>query len=364
MLDGALYYTVYLLIVTALTIGCSIKYASYPNSRLENKGLGAQGGALILSVFMALFIGFRPRHRAFVDMNNYVQSYYTFLFGENFQFDTEADNLIFDNIFAYLGANYYDVTIFFLIIAIIYFGGIYISSRKLFPQDTLYAIVIYLAGFSTFSYATNGIKAGAAAAIFLCAIGFYRNKILCAILLLLSIGFHHSMVLPVAAFVICYFYRKPKVYLGFWVFSFLIAAAHITFFQNLFGGMADEGGSRYLLADESSESAYITGFRLDFIIYGLFPIAVGYYAIFKKKYQSKLYDLIYCTYILVNSIWMLCMYASFTNRIAYLSWFMLPYVLVYPFFDKEFVTDQYSKLNKIAWVQLGFTLFMQIFYYG
>ena len=364
MLEGGLYYAVYLFIVTILTVWCSLKYASYPNSRLADKGVSTQWGALILSMLMVLFIGFRPKHKVFVDSNNYIQSYYTFIYGKNFQFDNNAENLIFDNLFAYLGSNNYEITVFFIIIAFIYFGGTYLSSRKLFPRDTLYGIVIYLAGFSTFSYATNGIKAGAAAVIFLCALGYYRKRIICALFLLISIGFHHSMVLPVTAFTICYFYRKPKVYLWIWLLSFLIAAAHISYFQNLFGGMADESGSRYLLANESSKFSYITGFRMDFIIYGLFPIVVGYFAIFKKNYQSKLYNCIYCTYVLTNSIWMLCMYASFTNRIVYLSWFMLPYVLVYPFFDKKFMPNQYKNLNKVVWVQLGFTLFMQIIYYG
>lgn len=364
MLNPELYYTVYLLIVTIYTIALSNKYSRMPDSRLSNKKVSSNLSSLFLIICLTLFIGLRPKHRAFVDMSNYDTSF-AILKGRIFEFNPDATNRIFDNFMYYMATNGYDITVFFFIMAVVYFGGIYISSRKLFPCDTLYAIIIYLGAFSTFSYGTNGIKAGAATAVFLCALGFYKNKILCLLILLASIGIHHSMIMPVVAIIICYYYRNPKVYLLGWLFSLVIALAHITYFQHLFGGMADESGAGYLtLEGVSSYALYITGFRFDFVFYSFFPIASGYYAIFKHGYKSNYYNWIYCTYLLTNAVWMLCMYANFTNRIAYLSWLMLPIVLVYPFFDKQFVTNQYKKLNIVAWGHLGFTIMMEVVYYG
>jgi hypothetical protein len=37
------------------------------------------------------------------------------------------------------------------------------------------------------------------------------------------------------------------------------------------------------------------------------------------------------TYLLANAIWVLLINANFSNRFAYLSWFMMPWVLLYPF---------------------------------
>ena len=37
------------------------------------------------------------------------------------------------------------------------------------------------------------------------------------------------------------------------------------------------------------------------------------------------------TYLLANAVWVLAIHASFSNRFAYLSWFMMPWVLLYPF---------------------------------
>jgi hypothetical protein len=37
------------------------------------------------------------------------------------------------------------------------------------------------------------------------------------------------------------------------------------------------------------------------------------------------------TYLLANAIWVLLINANFSNRFAYLSWFMMPWILLYPF---------------------------------
>ena len=37
------------------------------------------------------------------------------------------------------------------------------------------------------------------------------------------------------------------------------------------------------------------------------------------------------TYLLANALWVLAIHANFSNRFAYLSWFMMPWVLLYPF---------------------------------
>lgn len=360
MIDPDSYFTIYLIFVSILTFVCSDQYSKYSNARLDSSASGNYIGATVIAVIFILFIGLRPKSGVFIDMMNY-DSMYRMTSGNAFEFDYDANNYIFDNFFAYFSSNSFPIELFFLIIAALYFGGIYVSCKRLFPNDTLYAFVIYAGAFSTFSYATNGIKAGAAASIFLWAIGYYDRKLICALLMLVSLGFHHSMVLPITAFGICWLYRNPKSYLVWWVLSLFIAAAHITFFQSLFGGIADESGALYLTI---GDGGYRTAFRLDFIIYSSIPVFLGYYIINTLRYRSKIYNLFYCTYLLTNSVWMLCMYASFTNRIAYLSWFMLPIVLIYPFFDKAFVINQYGKLNIVAWCHLGFTIMMQVVYYG
>lgn len=364
MVSATIYYSVYLLIVTSLTIILSLKYALYSKSRFNESSSGYLIPSIIVATFFCLFIGLRPLHSVFIDMNNYAATY-DIISVETFEFNPDHTNVIFDNFISYMAMNGYPIQSFFVIVAFGYFGGIWFACKRLFPKDLLYAFVIYLAAFSTFTYATNGIKAGLAASVFLCAFGFKKNFVISFLFILFSIGIHHSMVLPAYAFICAFLFRKSKYYLLFWLFALIIAVLHISYFQELFAGFADEGGASYLDVEGGDDvRLYLTGFRPDFIIYSAAPIAIGYYAIFKRGYQSKVYSLIYNTYVLTNAIWMLCMYASFTNRIAYLSWLMLPFVLVYPFFDKEFMDNQYNALNKVAWGQLIFTIFMTYIYYG
>lgn len=355
-----LYHDVYLAIVTILTIFVSIEYTRMPQSRLKSDKAPKQIAALIVAILFAAFIGFRPISGAFVDMMNYL-TMYNFFSHFRFEFSFDTDNVLFDNLQKWMAYMGYDIRLFFVLVAYIYFGCMFVAFRKMFPKDALYMLVIYLGAFSTFSYGTNGIKAGAAASLFLCAIAYRHNWKLLLLFCALSLGFHHSMVLPLVALGITVFYRNTKTYFGIWLVCILLAALHVTFFQGIFNGMTDEHGQGYL---SSVDGQYSHGFRIDFIIYSAFPVISGYYAVFKHGYRSRLYTTMFNTYLLVNSVWMLCMYASFTNRIAYLSWQMLPVVLVYPFFDKEFVPRQYSKLNLVAWWHLGFTLFMSIIYYG
>lgn len=360
MIPAQYYNIIYLLFLLVMTIVMSLKYASYSDSRINSTQTAGQSGAICLTIVMILFFGLRPLSYVFVDMMNYYLMY-GWGAGKYFIFDLDTENFIFDNLFNYMSSNRLGYELFFFIIAAIYIGFIYLACRKLFPNDTTYAMVIYLAAFSTFSYGTNGIKAGAAASIFLLAIPYWRKWVIPVIILIISLGFHHSMVLPIVAFICAKFYHKPKIYFLFWVLCIILAAAHITAFQELFASMADDRGAEYL---EDNDSGYRSGFRLDFIAYSAAPILLGRYLMNRKGYQSETYDFIFCLYTFTNAIWILCMYASFTNRIAYLSWFMLPIVLIYPFLDYWFENKQYKALNSVAWGHLAFTLIMTFIYYG
>lgn len=363
MIPAAYYSTIYLIIVTIMTLVAYSQYQGRNGLReFKHTPTDVIGGLLVL--FMVLFVGFRPVNgRYFVDMANYVQYYTIFYEGEPFHFDRNAENILFDNLFAWWGSEWLGYTSFFVFIAGIYFGAAYLGIRKLFPNHRLTAYLVFLAAFSTFSYSTNGIKAGAAASLFILAMGYRENLKVCIPLILLSWGFHHSMIMVVAGFVLTLFVRNPKYYFYGWVFCFLMAAAHVTAFQHFFSGFTTEHGAGYLLGDGSGDGTK-GGFRIDFILYSSMPVLVGYYAVFKKKMQlSKLYKDLLNLYLCVNGIWMLCMYAEFTNRIAYLSWFLYPIVLIYPYLQEQWGKARYKTFGLVMLGHLGFTLFMNIIYY-
>ena len=175
------------------------------------------------------------------------------------------------------------------------------------------------------------------------------------------------MKLPIVAFILASLYKNPKMYLAVWGMCVLISLAHITWFQNLFAQISadngDASGANYLLGSDANGWGGKSGFRYDFVLYSAMPIWVGYYALYKKKIKSASYNFVLNTYTVLNSVWMLCMYAEFTNRIAYLSWFMYPFVLIYPLVCENWGIQKYRTLSKIMLYHLGFTLFMQIIYY-
>lgn len=362
MIAAKFYGTIYLGGVAILTVTQMARYSGYSDGRLHQSARLSSIPTLIWTLLLTAFIGLRPMSVVFVDMVNY-RAFYDVSWGCDFSFRRDAENLLFDNLLTYLAASRQDITLFFVLIAALYFGCMYWACRKMFPRDTFFAYIIYLAAFSTFSYATNGVKAGAAASLFLCALAYSQERWWKSWLFLaLSLGFHHSMILPIGAYVVCSVCKNTRLYLALWALCILIAAAHISFFQDLFLSMSDESGAGYLSGSETD--GVTNGFRPDFIFYSSFPVVVGCYAVIRNHYRSDLYAFLFHIYLLVNSIWMLCMYASFTNRIAYLSWFMLPIVLIYPFFDQQFVPRQYKKLNLVAGGHLMFTLLMQVVYYA
>lgn len=363
LIPAAYYHIVYLVLVSLITL---VMYTQYNNRNglREFKQTRTDIIGVALALFMMIFIGFRPVDECFVDMVAYVQ-YYDLLFeGEWFYFDYETNNLLFDNLFAWWGSKRLGYTSFFILIAIIYFGAAYGGIRKLFPNHCLAAYLVFLAAFSTFSYGTNGIKAGAAASLFILAMGYRENLKVCIPLVLLSWGFHHSMIMVVAGFVLTLFVKNPKCYFYGWGLCFLMAAAHVTAFAHFFSDFTTEHGAAYLLTEGGNEGRK-GGFRIDFILYSVMPVFVGWYAVFKKRMNlSPLYKDLLNLYVCLNGTWMLCMYANFTNRIAYLSWFLYPIVLIYPFLQEPWGRNRYKIFGWVMLGHLGFTLFMNIIYYG
>ena len=363
-----LYRPIYLLIVTILTYFVCRRYYDWGSEDVVVEEVAAEREhklqiryASLLAIFMTLFIGLRPIRGHFVDMYNYKVNYMALYYGKSFKFSWDTDNYLFDNLTLWLGSNQIDLVYFFLFMAILYFGLMYWACRKMFPNDTLLSFLVYLAAFSTFSYGTNGIKAGAAASMFLVALAYRENWKIAALFCFLSLGFHHSMLVPIVAFVLASFSRTPSNYLLIWLLCLFLAAIHVTDFMVFFSGFTDERGAHYLVDDVENAALYVSGFRPDFILYSAVPIFLGYYYIQNQKIESDTYNYLWCTYTLTNSVFLLCTYGHFINRIAYLSWLMYPFVLIYPVLYGDSGVNQQRYLKYAVYGHLGFTLFNNLF---
>ncbi|MBQ1748645.1 MAG: EpsG family protein, partial [Bacteroidales bacterium] len=73
-----------------------------------------------------------------------------------------------------------------------------------------------------------------------------------------------------------------------------------------------------------------TGFRWDFLLYSSMPVLLGWYVIFRKRIYTRTYALLLGTYMYANAFWIMIIRAPYSNRFAYLSWFLYPIALAYP----------------------------------
>ena len=364
MFTPQLYAPVYYIVLALITLFLSIRYAQYPAYRVGIQQKQTIGYSLILLVAVLLFIGLRPLSWAFVDMRNYYIYYNKIIDGGiEFSFDFHTQNILFDNLFNWMALSGININVLFFFIAFIYFTFMWLACRKWFPKDTLYAFVIYLSAFSTFSYGTNGIKAGAAASIFMLALSYRHKSLLLSILLaLISWGFHHSMYVVIFAYILVLLVNNPKYYLYGWFLCIVFALLKINPLQQIMLALSDESGSEYLTSTESEGWHSAIGFRPDFLLYSAIPVLIGFYTIFKSNIKSIEYTMLFNIYLTLNSLWILCMYIPYNNRIAYLSWFLLPIVSVYPMFRLDMWSKQYKILNLVVWIYMSFSLFAVYFF--
>lgn len=361
-----LYQLIFLISVTCLTLyyNNSYKETYTLSSAIPTYSIWYREDYFIVAfaLIITFFIGLRTDASGFGDTMNYRLGYH-YQEGHKFIFKLNTTNLIWDNFFYWWACMRLGIRNLFVLVSSGYFMISLWTCKRFFPKDYAIAFLVFLAAFSTFSYSVNGIKAGLAAAVYMLGLSYHKQLIYSIPIILVSWGIHHSMSLPVCAFVLVQFVKNPQYFYYGWVMCSIIAFLHISFFQNLFAGMTDESGASYLTGTGDGSDGTRGGFRLDLIIYSAMPVIVGYIAEIRNRLVlSDTYRMLIHIYIVTNSVWMLCMYANFTNRIAYLSWFMYPYVLIYPFLREDFLENQYQTFANVVLVHLGFTLFMFLIY--
>lgn len=246
---------------------------------------------------------------------------------------------------------------FFLITAILYTGNHLLACRQCCPKQYGLLFLAFIVSFSFFSYGVNTLRAGLAASFLVLGITSYQRKWVAAICLVIAIGFHYSMLLPAMAFIVARFYNRPKLYIGIWFACCILSAVAGSQFETFFSGLTDDSRASYLRTAANS-THYKVGFRIDFILYSLAPIAAGWYYLVVKKVRSEFYSIILNTYILANCFWLLVIRANFSDRFAYLSWFLYPLVIMYPMLCFPLWKRQTSKIALTLFCLEGFTFIM------
>lgn len=362
--DPSLYYPVYIYSLLFLTIGYMVSISKYGTSfilRNTNQPL-----VLIYIFLFVLLVGSRPISIFFGDTVNYAQSYRFFVYGI-LLYNPDSSEWFFEWLM-YQCSQVMDVHSFFLLVEILYVLPVLWACKKLVPNHALLMFLVCMGAFSFFTYGTNGIRNGMACSLIIAALacvqGNLFQKIIGGVLAFLAFNIHRSTALPIVCILATFFVKDTRLILGWWIASIFLSLVAGGPIEAFFTGLGfDDRLSSYATDDSADAMFSSTGFRWDFLLYSAMPILLGYYVVIKRKIWDKNYLLLLHTYILCNSFWVMMIRASYSNRFAYLSWFLYALVLIYPCLKLPIWKDQGKKTALIMGGHLGFTLFMYLIYY-
>lgn len=321
-------------------------------------------GARIISwaLGLILWLGLRPVSWAFGDTGNYARTYLSIPY---MNYEVSSDPFFYGLMKSFALAGI-DVHLWFFLIEAVYIGGSLYAVYKLFPYRTSLALAVVLSSFSFYSYGVNGIRNGMACAMVLMALPFLKNKkyLPFGILALLAFNTHSSVALPLAALGLASVYKNTKIYFYGWMVCIVLAVVAGGTFENLFihQDVIDTGFDASYYNNENTDMSLFShrGFRYDFLLYSCVPIGVGYYFVIKQKWNNAWYKILLNTYIICNSVWVLVNQNWLSNRIAYLSWFMYGYVLMYPLLMCSMIKNRDKKVKLAVLGNAGFSYFMWI----
>ena len=361
-------YFIFYLILTWMTV---LYYVGSNRQKvLHSEGSPMQGVALLMTIVITFFLGLRPNAAIFGDMTLYSHTYLNVINGYTpISYHTEW---LWDNMMYFCKSVGINITEFYLIVEMGYFFGMFICCLLLMRKDLWIAMLFFCTAFSCYSYGTNGIRNGLSCSIALVGIsllGMGGNKRIGALIILyIAFSIHRSIMLPIAAaFTSLFLIKDTKIALRFWVASIFISLAAGPLIEGFFAALGfDDRMSRYasVNATEATQSQFSrTGFRWDFLFYSMFPVIFTWYLTQHRRFSDRVFNIIANTYLLCNAFWIMVIRSSFSNRFAYLSWFIYPVVIAYPLLRMNIWKDQDRKTALILFFYSGFTFFMFFVYY-
>jgi len=350
----AVYYNILLCVVliTLFRLYVMQKRIAYSNT-----------GSFLLLTFIVLYMGLRPINGNFFgDMGDYATTFIRYSNGD-YSYLTVGDILY--NYYVKVCSSIMQVRSWFLLTAFIYVGSMYWACKRIFLNYAFIAFLVCVTAFSFWSYGTNGIRNGMATSLFLLSLSFFEQKknffastLVGILLCLLAMGIHKSIMLPFLAALLAIFYTNTRHYIYFWMISIVLSLLAGRFWENFFGSLGFDERTSYFTNTENADLFSSTGFRWDFLLYSMVPIILGWYVVVKRKMQDKLYLLLLNTYIISNAFWILVIRASYSNRFAYLSWFLYPIVLIYPLLKFNLWKRQNVKMSVVVFLHFLFTYVM------
>ena len=358
-------YYIFFLIISWMTV---LYYVGSNNQKiLYSEGKSPiQGVAILLTLVLIVFIGLRPVNgKFFGDMGMYSHTYLNII--NNYVPIDFNKEWLWDNLTAFCKKSGLNENEYFLVISFGYFAGMLICALELMRKNLWLALLFFFISFSCYAYGTNGIRNGLACSFALVAICLLveggLKRPLAFVLMFLAMGIHRSVMLPCAAAIAStYIIKDTKWTIRFWVASIAISLVAGSMMEQFFTSLGfDDRMDQYSSAN--AEMGAGTGFRWDFLFYSVFPVIMIWYVTQHRKFYDQVFMIFANTYLLCNAFWIMVIRSSFSNRFAYLSWFLYPVVIAYPLLRMNLWKDQDRRTAIIFFFYSGFTFFMFFIYY-
>lgn len=320
----------------------------------------------IYIILILFLLGLRPLSGVFIDTMNYVEIYRAYQSGM-FTFSPDAKEWFFEWLMVCCG-KIMDVRFFFLIVECFYILPVLWACYKFIPNHYILMFLFCMGAFSFYSYGVNGIRNGMACSLIIAALacvnGTMKEKIIGVCLCFFAFYTHRTSVLPILCIIISYFVKDIRCIISWWFLSIVLSLVAGGPIEAFFAGLGfDDRMETYSSSNIDIASFSSTGFRWDFLLYSSIPIILGYYVVCIRKIWDKNYLLLLNTYILCNSFWVMMIRATFSNRFAYLSWFMYALVLAYPCLKFPIWKNQGNAVTLILLAHFAFTFIMYEFVY-
>lgn len=375
IIPGEAYKYIYAIIVFVLISIKSISPAQDGIIKPENKKT-TYNKAFILGLFFIIFFGTRPNYGlAMADTGGYADVYLAQqIYHEPIHIDwRNGKEIIWNLVCDFMASVGFPVWAWFTVVATIYIMFNLWGIKRIFPNHVYIVFLFYITFFLFYSGGINGIRNADAYSIIFFALSLYtqpkiKNYILIGILFFIAYQIHSSVIITITAFIASLFFiKRTNLALLIWIGAIIISLVAGSSLAQFASTLTDDGrAAKYLEyandAQMMKEGFSHTGFRWDFLLFSAFPIALGWYVTVKRGIKDLFYQCLLNTYILANAIWIIFIYAAFSNRFAMLSWCIYPYVLCYPLMKFNLWTPR--KQNQRTVLVLGcmfcFTLYMLV----
>ena len=314
-------------------------------------------------ISLVFLVGFRE-YNVGVD----TQSYYKNLWEDNIKVDFSGEFLLdlMALIFRYFDLSF---TLFLFLISFLFYIFLYKALKKyteIYNSNLLITFFSCISFFFFLSMSINVIRQGVSLSILLFACSLWLgdgNNRRILMLLLLSLAFHSTSIIPFLIFLFCIFWGKFKVLPYFILFYFIsICLAYINIgFQNFSSIFLDflENNSRsnYFSGEDYG---YQIGFKPQFVVFNTLFLLIGLYVrngILNIHLKNK-YDILMSYYIISSIFLFMAFQLPYSDRWGLFSWFVIPFLispLFYSPFIKRNIRIQYIVM--LVLIYLGFNFY-------